>query len=711
MRKHIFGIIGLFVLVGHPAVTAAAKIPAATQKDAVAPRRFVLDVVALKDGKPAGDLKEADFELYEDGKKIPLRSLSYVKTASQKRLAVIFHDMSLWIKNVQRDKDDITEELIGLAKRGIELAIMRLDSPGGLKVLQPFTRDEALIRKVTASALAKIGMNESFEDLGGRFMDVQGAEPLVRDEKQSLLLSYYYTKRLRFENMVGGLMAAGCFLQGVPGRKSILLVSGGIPDLSSSSQIDITRSTDRGATLDAIHERARQTATRSRLFDPFGLLKGESFEQSDQVLDRLVHFSNAQNISIYALDPGVFTKNVFMLSSEFARPELTESDSIQSEERAKEVQSLREVAEGTSGLLFRGAKKFEDLKNYIGADLEGYYELGFKSEGQKPDGTYHKIAVKTGRTNVDLRYRKGYREYKPEEAKKMLLVSAYYSPDLFHGLPFEGLFIPFVNESGKFESWISLALPVKPLFIDSFRASSPGTTFSLFVWLREREEGSKGFSFNIDLPVKMTDALRQALPNMTHIWSFFKGPELAFKKTGYDVVYVLHDPQTGEIGGWSSALAVPDFRGDDRGFVVNRVLGSTASNPQGTAEALALNQKSGTLDFKEVRFYPRVTNRFSAEDDAWVFLQVYLPSKKDKGSVSPQFAVVRQGAVPQELVGQIIVESWNVKTKIWSGICQAGLSPLALGEHILRITIPAESGGNDLITEIRFHKGELIQTQ
>ena len=459
--------------------------------------------------------------------------------------------------------------------------------------------------------------------------------------------------------------------------------------------------------MDAIHERARQTATRSRLFDPFGLLKGESFEQSDQVLDRLVHFSNAQNISIYALDPGVFTKNVFMLSSESARPELAESDSIQSEERAKEVQSLRGVAEGTGGLLFRGAKKFEDLKHYLGADLEGYYELAFKSEAQKPDGTYHKIAVKTSRTDVDLRYRKGYREDTPEEAKKMLLVSAYYSPDLFHDLPFEGLFIPFVNESGKLESWVSLALPVKPLFIDSSRALSPVTTFSLFVWLREREQGSKGFSFNINIPVKMTDALRQALPNMSHIWSFFKGPELAFKKTGYDVVYVLHDPQTREIGGWSSALAVPDLRRDDRGFVVNRVLGSIDSSPQGKGVALALNPKSGTLDFKEVRFYPRVTNRFSAEDDAWIFLQVYLPSKKDKGSVSPQFAVAREGATPQELVGPIIVESWNAKTKIWSGICRLGLSSVALGEHVLRITIPAESGGNDLTAEMRFHKTEL----
>ena len=692
MKKRIFAFIGVFVLAGLPALAAAA-----TPEEAP-PRRFALDVIALRDGKPAADLTAADFELYEDGQKTALRALSFVPTASRKRLAVIFHDMSLWIKNVQRDKDDITGELIGLARTGIELAIMRLDSRGGLRVLQPFTRDEALIRAVTASALAKVGLDESFEDLGGRFMESQGVE-------RELLLSYYYSKRLRFESLVGGLMAAGCYLQGVPGRKSILLVSGGIPDLSSSSQADILTGPEKGATMDAIHERGRQTMTRSRLFDPFGLLKGESFEQSDQVLDRLVHFSNAQNISIYALDPGVFTKNIFMVSPEFTRPEVTESDSIQSEERTKEVQGLREVTEGTGGLLFRGAKKFEDLTNSLGADLEGYYELTFKPEGQKPDGTYHKVAVKTGRAGVDLRSRRGYREYPPAEATKMLLVSASYSPGLFRDLPFEGLFVPFVNASGKSESWVSLALPVDPLFSGGPRVSAPVATFSLFVWLREREEGSKGLGFNINIPVKMTEDLRRALLNMTHIWSFFKGPDIAANKAGYDVVFVLHDPQTGEVGGWSSAIAVPDLRRADRGFIVNRVLGSTASSPLGNAGAMALDPKSGALDFDGVRFYPRVTNRFLAEEEARVFLQVFLPSKSDKGPVSPRFAAGGQGSDSQELSGQVIVESWNAKAKVWSGICRLALSPLPPGEHVLRVSVPAGPGGEALTTEIGFQKG------
>jgi hypothetical protein len=203
----------------------------------------------------------------------------------------------------------------------------------------------------------------------------------------------------------------------------------------------------------------------------------------------------------------------------------------------------------------------------------------------------------------------------------------------------------------------------------------------------------------------MTEALRQALPGLTHVWSYFKGPELAFKKTGYDVVYVLSDPRTGELGGWSSAADLPDLRRAERGSIVNRVLGSTARSPQGGAQAAALDPKSGALDFSGIRFYPRVTGQFPAEDEASIFLQAYLPSKRDEAAVTPRFAVVRPEAVPQELSGTVVVESWNAKTRIWSAICQLGLGSLLPGEHVLRVSVPAGTGAEDLTTEVGFQKG------
>ena len=599
---------------------------------------------------------------------------------------------------------------------------MRLDSPGGLRIIQPFTRDEALIRNASASALAKVGMNESFEDLGGRFMETQGSETFMADAKQNLLLSYYYTKRLRFEKTVGGLMAACYSLQGYPGRKSILLVSGGIPDITSASQTDISRAIgdvsqaqtpdQKRATLDAIHERAQQTTTSTRIFDPFGLLKGETFERGDQVLDRLVQFTNAQNVSIYALDPGVFTRNVFQVTSEFARPdEVTESDTIQSESRAREVQSLREISERTSGLLFRGASKFEELQKSMGADLEGYYELAFKTEGQKPDGRYHKLTVKTSRRDVDLRYRKGYRDSTPEEARTMLLVSAYYSPQLFGSLPLRGFFAPFLDESGRFSSWISLAMPVKPIFLDTSRGTAPLTTFALYVWLRDHEEERRGLSTKIDIPIKMSDGLRQALASQSHIYTFFKGPELAAKKASYDVVYALQDTESGEIGGWTSPVIIPDLRSKTQGAFINCVLGTASENPQGKTarETVALNPRNGTLEFGELRFYPRVTNYFGAGQDAWVFIQAYLPGKAEKEAVVPRFVVIPrgQGMAPRTTAGQIEAEYWNSKTKVWSAIGHIGLANLVDGDYTLQAAIssPSKSDIKELTGEAQFTKG------
>jgi hypothetical protein len=202
----------------------------------------------------------------------------------------------------------------------------------------------------------------------------------------------------------------------------------------------------------------------------------------------------------------------------------------------------------------------------------------------------------------------------------------------------------------------------------------------------------------------MTEALRNSLPAMTYIWSFFKGPEFAFKNADYEVVYVLRDAETGELGAWSSPLDVPDIRSREQAAVVNCVLGSIATNPEGKKEALALNPKNGLLEFGQIRFYPRVTNQFSPDQDAWVFLQAHLPLRGDEGHVSPQFTAFRQGGEPQVLIGEIITDRWNAKTKVWSGIIQLSLIALEPGEHMLKVTIPEGTKGAPLTAQVKLLK-------
>jgi len=212
--------------------------------------------------------------------------------------------------------------------------------------------------------------------------------------------------------------------------------------------------------------------------------------------------------------------------------------------------------------------------------------------------------------------------------------------------------------------------------------------------------------------MKMTDSLRQSLPSLSHVWTFFRGPEIEAKKTAYDAILVLHDAATGETGGWSSPVVVPDLRSRDLGAVVGCVLGSVAENPGGTQgkETVALNPKNGTLEFGSVRFYPRVTNRFTAGQNAWVFLQAYLPLRKGQDIVVPRFAAVREGAEaePLTLAGEIISEYWSQKTKVWSGISRLGLGALADGGYVLRASLAASPavGEKDLTAEVRFFKDE-----
>jgi VWFA-related protein len=694
---------GLFILLVSASLAASAAATSGPHQSAAPAGRFRLDVVAAADGKSASGLGPDDFDLREDGRKVPVLSAEFVRPDPEKRLTVILHDMNLWIKNVQRDKDEISDELAGLARSGISMMIVRLSAPGGLKVIQPFTRDENLVRRAVASTLEKTGMSESYEDLGGRTGE------MVAGTADNLLLSFYFDKRRRFERAIGGLLSACTLFGPGSGRKSVLLVSGGIPDLSSSSRTDIDRAgtttlEERRATMDAIHERARQTITQTRLFDPFGLLKDEPFEQGDQVLSRLIQSANAANVSFYGLDPGVFTKSVLTTSSEFARPESTESESIQSETRAKEIQSLRDVAERTGGRLFRGSNKFEEMRAALAADLEGYYALSFRQESRKPDGSYHRLEVRPTRKGIELLVRKGYREVPAEESSVLRIISAYYAPEAYRRIPFEAMFAPVLDSSGRWLSWIGLALPVKPLFAES-APPRIAADFALYVSLQNREGAGRAFTAKREIPVRLSESQRGSLAAMTSLWSYFKGPDLAPSGVGYEAVFVLHDPATGEIGGWSGSASAPDLGRDAKGSILAAVLGSIAANSKAGPGTLELEPKTGVLDFNDLRFYPRVTNLFSGGQDAWIFLQAHAPLRREKDAVAPQFIAFREGGPPRALPARIVSQSWDAKNKVWSGVCWMSLAGLEEGEHILEIAIPTWAEGDDLMHEIRLVRG------
>lgn len=159
----------------------------------------------------------------------------------------------------------------------------------------------------------------------------------------------------------------------------------------------------------------------------------------------------------------------------------------------------------------------------------------------------------------------------------------------------------------------------------------------------------------------------------------FKGPELPFKHNEYKAVLALVDPQTNEIGAWESSLAIPDFKKSKEAAVVNCILGDLTQNPKMARKSFTLSRQDGGLEYGQIKFYPKVTNQFFKHEKASVFAQIYLP--QGKGKNQPVFIIRAEDKSVRQVPGELVAESWDKKSKIWSAIFSLDFNQVALGEN------------------------------
>ncbi|MFQ5722286.1 MAG: VWA domain-containing protein, partial [Candidatus Aminicenantales bacterium] len=482
-------------------------------------------------------------------------------------------------------------------------------------------------------------------------------------------------------------------IKDLPGRKSILLISDGLPSLASKKMKSITIRTSTYT----VHMIPAAGYGPKRVSDHFNIIDKKGIMRGEDVIKELIGFANAQNISIYTLDPETFTEYFFT--------DAAESDSLatllKKQEKMNQVQSLRRISEDTGAAWLRGAKKYDVFRQVISTDLNCYYQLSFYPQRKKADNRYHKIRVKVKRKGVDLRFRKGYTDYSEEQAERMLLVAAYYSPSLYKAIPFEAEFIPFHKDSNKYEPWMNIALPVKKLFME--REVAYGLKrFNLHVWVKEKERGDKAFGGKTTVTFNIDTSFMDFIKGIDYLCYHFKGPELEFADREYEAIFALYDEQSEEIGTWESTFTLPDFKDKEQGSIINCVLGLLTSNPEGAEKSFSLSRKDGTLEYGGIKFYPAVTNRFQRMQDASVFLQAYLPGGKVK--VNAEFTVLREGRVWQEIRGEKVAEAWNRRSKVWCGIFKLNMRGISPGDYTLRVNLILSEGGPVLSKEVRLTK-------
>lgn len=698
-----------------------------SEKQTVEVRLTLVDVVVTQDGEFVKDLTREEFEVYEDGRRVPINSFELISfqdretgfaqagekidSAGQggKKLVVVFDAINTWKKEVNKAGQAIIDDLLSLVGLGHEVMVCQIGPRTGADILLPFTSDQDHIREAVVRAsgsLWQLGTDvEPIRLVEEIEIDVDEEASLEGSTEGGRMRMYFrdtqretfmLEEKKRFEQSVGSLLAVFNMIRHIPGRKTVLLVSAGIPDLSPEDLFPNIRSGIPGYERQESPERAYRRLGYDKLenvniFDPFNILGDKKFKQGEEVLRELIQFANAHNISVYSLDADIFVKHLFSgTSAEYYQKMDMEHFRLREADKIRKVQNLRWLAEETGADAVRGAAKIDQFRRVMETDMNNYYQLSFYPRRKQADDVTHKIEVKVKRRGVDVRFRKSYTDYSEKEVSKMLLVSAFYNPALFKNLPFEAEFALFHTPSGRFEPWMNIALPVQPLFLERFIEYAPNL-FNLFVWIKQEASGARSFGGTINIGVNVSEEFMGFIRNVDYLTYHFRGPEVDLKPQKYVATFALFDPRTNEVGTWETEFFRPRMSVEEGAKLINAIMGDVVDTPK-KKSVFHLSKDDGSLEYEEVKFFPKVTNQFRPQDVAAIFMQVFQPC--GSGAVEPEFLIMGEDRVLRPVEARLLAEMWTAKTMVWSGLLALDLSAGTPGENILDVGFsPGEGEG------------------
>ena len=384
-------------------------------------------------GRPVLDLKPEDFELREDGAIVALTNFlapapaaaapgaaarprqaapeaaEFASEANRRTLVVFVDDINL----TPRSRKPVLARLRGfLAERTAEgYRVVVLSYNRSLQQYTPLTTDPdvvaAALDKLERAAFQGI-MNKAQRDGILREM----GRPLAREnsatgdlDRQMLATearNFALEQEQLNRDLLGVLIKVVDSLAGVPGRKTVLYVSDGVP-------------LEPGADVQGEADSLPQTGGEAR--DTIGPMTLRAR------LRDVARRANASRITFYTINGGVSSGRD--VSAEIAVGTTTDVDTVDAFSRDP---SLSQLAVGTGGLKLPNA----DALPAMVADLEASYSLGY-SPSHYGDGKYHRLSVKVKRAGVSVRCREGYLDKTPAQrladvASAALFAGGYSNP-------------------------------------------------------------------------------------------------------------------------------------------------------------------------------------------------------------------------------------------------------------------------------------------
>lgn len=558
------------------AISAAALLAQAQQSQDV-PIRISAELVQLdvvvtdKKGQIVKGLTKDDFEVYENGKKQQISFFEFVQGGWVSRpgtaireiagadagriFAFIVDDLTIRPDDMAYIRQMLSDFVESHMRPGDLVAIVRTVSGKGL--FQQFTNDRDLLRRAIQGLMPR---GHALSGSGNPELPTLTGRPDSRNENEQmsdmtldvLTMSDPFDETKRLMRAMMSLSTASFIVDSMkqlPGRKSLVLISAGLPILSRQETL---ASSYVSQLINQLTDKAARSGVAIHTMDARGLQARAAVAGFDETPGRSALASSMgdlRRISGAPTNQRVPTNPL---------PEESLLNTKGSLEAIESQMMLRMLAEATGGIAVTSLNDFGEGIRKIASASDGYYLIGYMPSDSRFNGQFRKVEVKVKPGGLRVYSKQGYfaSEDKIERptTRQEQLLAAMKSPLAKRDIPLDMMLLYRASGSDKGEVALHLLIDPKGLYFEQ-EGDKQRADFDLagFVFDQSgRLRGSFGETVTVSLTREEYDRIK---------WGGFSYSASTTLPTGaYQIRLVVRDNKTNRLGTLSRYVEIPDLK-------------------------------------------------------------------------------------------------------------------------------------------------------
>ncbi len=508
LKKTLIPVIALILALGASQLPAGTSSPGKSKDTKEETKTFegqyeltVVNVIAYvtdKHGKPVTNLKNEDFRVFQDGQErrishfqlytedvyrsvyepqavtTPLPEATKAPLPKEMEIQPIYIVLYVDNENLHpMDRNRVLSKATEFVRQNLRPPVQMMVATFNreLKIIQPFTDESTLVvqalraqRMVTGGTVSRDADRKRILDKMRRYkQDPNSGQDIGKRNVWALLLGAAEEEANDLLFTLQALRSTVSMMAGLPGKKSIVYVSNGLPMIAGMELL---------------------YAYANAYDEPSAMSQFSRWDQTSQ-FNSLVAAANSQNVSFYTIGAGGL-RHAAIATAESAAPGDTIASGIGEENY---LDSLRFMAKETGGKAVVNTNDFSLAFDKISADLFTYYSIGYTLNLSGGDKVHNIKLELSHHPEYNLRYRRRYVEKSLETRVRDKVMTALLFPldenpfDLkITSLP------PAPAAKGRWNMPVAISFPIKAITLLPETEDYVGHAV-LFVAARDSEGG------------------------------------------------------------------------------------------------------------------------------------------------------------------------------------------------------------------------------